>query len=132
MIPSYQDLLAHYELEEADMKKKCSEEALKALAPKLTDWELDHLCMGKETVDSVRSDFKKEEEKKLNYLLRWREECSINATYGEMAKRFMQARKASLAEHVCEECKRRLKKVAGELVVLSPPPILKLVCILHL
>ena len=119
-MPSYQELLVYYKLEEADMKERCSEEAIKALAPKLTNWELDHLCMGKETVDSVKSDFKKEEEKKLNYLLRWKEECSINATYDEMAKRFMQARKASLAEHVCEECKKHLKKVAGELVLLSP------------
>ena len=112
--PTYKSTLKHHKLNEADMKTKCSVEAIEVLAPKLIDWKLDYLRLGKEIVESINSDFKTEEERKLKYLQRWSEQYGHNATYEFLAQRILEAGFASIADEVCKERKKDLKNATGE------------------
>ena len=115
-IPSYEDMLKRFGLKENDMNCRCSEETIRAVAPKMTKWRLDYLSLGQETVDKIEREFRHEDERQLNYLKRWIELCAFNATYKVLVQSFMKAGNASLAELVCKECEKHLQSAIGEFV----------------
>ena len=103
-------MLKHYGLEKEDMREKCSQDTLKNVATKLTNWQLDPLDLGSVAVSTIIMDFKSAQLQQKEYVMKWSTTLHMNATYEELARKLLAARNAALAGEVCEGC----KKAVGE------------------
>ncbi len=102
--PGLKDLLEHVGLNEDDLKTRCSEEDLKEISLKITNWERYAPFLGLSGKD--KENIANEKTKMLCTLLRWKEKYAFRATFGFLVEKvFMKNDDAESAEHVCWQLK---------------------------
>ena len=111
-VPTYEDILKHYRLSDSQMKVKCPDEVLRAVAKNMNRWRSIDLGLDKADVNGIENGPAMEDEGKRQKLLeRWKERFGHEATYSCLARCFFQSRRADLVEEVCKEFKKVNKKI---------------------
>ena len=109
--PTYEGTLEHHELADNDMREECTDEFLFALAKRMVRWRSVDLGVDRSVVASIENDSKMEDEGKRRQLLeRWKERFGHGATYGRLARSFIESDMANMADHVCKERKKILPR----------------------
>lgn len=106
--PSYEATLEHHGITSAQMQQQCSDEVIKALAPKMTNWRAINLVgVDRGKVDAIEKDTTDEEGKRRKYLECWKQKLGHKATCERLARGFIQSGRTDLADAVCEELQSR-------------------------
>ena len=115
--PTYESTLKYHELADEQMKVECSDGVILALVQQMRGWRniAPHLEVDDSVVDAMAVD---EERKRRELLKCWKVKFGHEATLERLARSFISAGKAALADLVCEERKLLL---AGELAWLHTP-----------
>ena len=117
--PTYESTLRHHGLTNEQMKIECSGGVILALVRHIIGWR--NIAPYLEVDDSVVDVMAVDEERKRRELLeRWKVKFGHEATLERLARCFISAGKAALADLVCEERKKTLLP-AGELAWLHTP-----------
>ena len=125
--PTYESTLRHHGLTNEQMKIECSGGVILALVRHIIGWR--NIAPYLEVDDSVVDVMAVDEERKRRELLeRWKVKFGHEATLERLARCFISAGKAALADLVCEERKKTLLP-AGELAWLHTPMHIILVSI---
>ena len=117
--PTYESTLRHYGLTNEQMKIECSDGVILAIVRQMKGWRniAPYLKVDDSVVDAMAVD---EERKRRELLERWKATFGHEATLERLARSFISAGQASLADLVCEERKKTLLS-AGELAWLHIP-----------
>ena len=109
--PTYVGTLKHHDLSENDMEVECSDDYLFTLAKKMFRWRSVDLGVDRSVVATMESDRTMEDEGKRRQLLeRWKEKFGHEATYGKLARSFIESDMANMADHVCKVRKKALPR----------------------
>ena len=107
--PSYENILECCELSQEEMVVKCPDQVLSAIAKEMNDWRNIDLGIKRGKISSVKVESgATDEEKRDEYLQCWKQQYGPRATFELLARRFVEAGRADLAEFVCLERKKRL------------------------
>ena len=101
---SYKSVVGHYHLSDSQLREKCNEKVLEALAPKLGEWRdiRPHLGVDRNVGTAIEHDQPTEEAKRRQLLYRWKQINGHQATYEKLIRALMQASRTDLAGTVCE------------------------------
>lgn len=107
--PTYEGTLNHHGLRDSDMREECTDQFLFDLVKKLVRWQSVDLGLDRSVVASIENDRSMDNEGKCRQLLeRWKEMFGHEATYGRLARCFIQSCMANMADYVCKERKKTL------------------------
>lgn len=100
-VPTYDQLLAHYEVEEAIMKSTFNSEDLRQFSLSLDTWErlARFIALPGPDIANIKSQGDTEEQR-MRMLECWRQRCGSMATYEAMVKALLQISRTDLAEIV--------------------------------
>ena len=106
--PSYEDILACCKLDQEAMRVKCPDEVLSTVARKMNEWRNIDLGIERGKISGLKHDSGADDlEKRREYLQCWKQRYGPKATYELLARRFVEAGRADLAQLVCEGCKKK-------------------------
>ena len=107
--PSYEEVLKVHGLSESQMKQLFPPKDLKIrgrVAKDLYGWQKDYLGLGPGAVSGLKHDVTMDDEgRRKEYLRQWITKHGVKATYELMARGFLDAERADLADLVCIICK---------------------------
>ena len=105
--PTYESTLKHHGLTNEQMEIICSDGVILALVQHMKGWRniAPYLEVDDSVVDAMTVD---EERKRRELLERWKAKFGHEATLERLARCFLSAGKAALADLVCEERKKTI------------------------
>ncbi len=98
-------IMEHYQLQEEDCNKPISDSHLAKISQSICEkWRLlpSHLKMEPIVTKDIDRESKSEEEKRLEFLKRWKQERGLDATYKELINALLEIQCRRDAEKVCE------------------------------
>ena len=100
-VPTYDELLAHYDMEKSIMKQTFNDEDLRQFSLTLDMWEMLARFLGLPPPDiaNIKS-LGDVEQQRIRMLERWKQRRGSMATYGAMIKALLQISRTDLAEEV--------------------------------
>ncbi len=100
--PSVNDLVSHCKLEEKDLLEFIDLGDFNLLVPHLSEWEKIALDfeMSEET-ENIKSNNRKEEDRKVNFLKELKQKCSIKLTYSLLVRTLLKNKRAEDARCIC-------------------------------
>ena len=121
-VPTYDELLAHYDMKKSIMKQTFDEEHLREFALSLDVWEklARFLAIPSPDIMNIKS-LGDMEEQRMRMLECWKQRCGSLATYEVMVKALLQISRTDLAEIIITSLRQPLKQTQTlETASLSP------------
>ena len=118
-VPTYDELLAHYDMDNAIMKQTFNDEDLRQFSLTLDMWEklARFLAVPSPDIANIKSQGDAEEQR-IRMLECWKQRCGSMATYEAMVKALLQISRTDLAEKVIT-----LRKASRGIRTLEPTTI---------
>ena len=105
MAVTVQELAKHFKLSaDSDLGQQVSDEHIKEISTFLESWKLvaPHLGLNQGTIETIDSDGKGEEQKRLLMLQKWKQALFFKATYQKLLEALLAVQRADLGGKVCE------------------------------
>ena len=106
--PSYKETLRYHCLSHTQLDVECHEDIPHPISKKMGEWRNILLGVDKGDIATIENDKNTDNEGKCRQLLEfWKKRLGHRATYALLVERFIESRRADLADEVCLDFKKQ-------------------------